>query len=273
MRINGIDFTSAPSKAKPLTCASCRLHGNHLTLERLHRWTDFSQLEAWLRRPGPWVAGLDFPFGLPKALTDALEWGDTWTAHVQRAAALDRTEWRARLAAFRATRPTGSKEPPRVTDRRVGAQSAMKAVNPPIALMYQCGADYLRASNVNIIPCRPTRDDRSAIETYPALLARTLIGRAPYKHDGAARKDPARRHQRRKLIDALIAQAPQHWQLQISLSAHHRRHLIADGSGDLVDALLCAVQAAWAWQQPALLQPPSTRLQAEGWIPWQDARP
>ena len=43
------------------------------------------------------------------------------------------------------------------------------------------------------------------------------------------------------------------------------RALIADGSGDLLDAVICAVQAAWAARQPGYGIPASAPA-GEGWI-------
>jgi hypothetical protein len=64
MRIYGIDFTSRPSCAKPITCLACTLTpGRRLVAGELITWADFDGFEAALRRPGPWVAGIDFPFG------------------------------------------------------------------------------------------------------------------------------------------------------------------------------------------------------------------
>ena len=66
MKVFGLDFTSAPSKRKPLVCA----HGysrtkSELSISQLETWTDFQEFEEFLNRSGPWIAGFDFPFGLP----------------------------------------------------------------------------------------------------------------------------------------------------------------------------------------------------------------
>ena len=39
---------------------------------------------------------------------------------------------------------------------------------------------------------------------------------------------------------------------------------MADGSGDLLDAVICALQAAWAARRPSYGLPKDTR--GEGWI-------
>lgn len=267
MRIYGIDFTSAPRRAKPVTCAGCRLEGDRLSLERIELLSDFGAFEAMLQRPGPWVGGFDFPFGQPRELVEILGLPDDWAGCSRRVAAMSAETWRERLAGFRATRQPGSKEPPRRTDRLSGAQSAMKCFNPPVALMYRAGAPRLLAAGLNIQPCRPNGDDRIAIETYPGLLARALIGRAPYKSDDKAQQTRSRASNRRALIRALQESLPALLGLSLACSGYQLRQLQADASGDRLDALLCAVQAAWAWRQPGMAIPPDADP-LEGWIPW-----
>jgi len=63
MNIYGIDFTSTPKRNKPITCLECRLEGNRLEAVELIEWRDFEGIEVALRRTGPWIAGIDFPFG------------------------------------------------------------------------------------------------------------------------------------------------------------------------------------------------------------------
>ncbi len=62
MIIRGIDFTSRPTRRKPITCVEARLDGEVLKVERLEKWESFGGYEEVVRRPGPWIAGLDFPF-------------------------------------------------------------------------------------------------------------------------------------------------------------------------------------------------------------------
>lgn len=265
MLIHGIDFTCAPRRAKPIAAAHCELDGDRLTLRGLEALTDFVAFEAFLATPGPWVGGFDFPFGLPRELVVALGLPTDWQACAEAVAAM--ADWRERLAAFRAARPAGRKEPPRHTDRAVGAQSAMKAVNPPVALMYRAGAARLAAAGLHVAPCRPGNDPRIAIETYPALLARALIGRAPYKSDNKAQQTAQRAASRRALVGGLRERLPELLGLQLIADHAQWRALHADASGDLLDAVLCAAQAAWAWRQPGLGMPADVDA-LEGWIPW-----
>jgi len=142
----------------------------------------------------------------------------------------------------------------------------MKLVNPPVALMFHEGARRLFASGV----CVPTllEGDRSrvALEAYPGLLARGQLGiRDSYKSDSRREQTPARRAVRGRILRALESGRPLGIRLEMDRAV--RRLLLGDGSGDRLDAAICAVQAAWAWQRrksnyglPAGVDP------AEGWI-------
>jgi hypothetical protein len=74
--IVGIDFTSAPSRRKPITLASGRLvrsaeDDEVLALERIDGFDTWACFEGWLAR-GCWIAAMDFPFGLPRDFVAAL---------------------------------------------------------------------------------------------------------------------------------------------------------------------------------------------------------
>ena len=74
----GCDFTSAPSRRKPVTLAVGRADRGRVVLEAMER---FDTLDAWAARltaPGPWVGGFDLPFGLlaPRALAVDLSYGE-----------------------------------------------------------------------------------------------------------------------------------------------------------------------------------------------------
>ena len=103
---------------------------------------------------------------------------------------------------------------------------------------------------------------RVALEAYPGLLIRKQLGiRDSYKSDTRSEQTPARRRVRRKVVSALKAGKP----LGIRLEFEDETALIADGSGDLLDAAICAVQAAWASQQPDY-GIPADAPPGEGWI-------
>jgi hypothetical protein len=110
---------------------------------------------------------------------------------------------------------------------------------------------------------------RVALEGYPGLLARELLGRRSYKSDDKARQTPERLISRKDLVDAL-EQGRTRLGLRLRLSHAQRDDLVADASGDRLDAVLCMMQAAWAASQPGHGVPADVDP-LEGWItsaPW-----
>ena len=262
MRIYGVDFTCAPRRAKPITVACGRLEGSTLAVETVERLQSFNEFEAMLARPGPWVGGFDFPFSLPRSLVRDLAWPAGWPGLVRHCAALSREQFRRTLDAYRATRPVGRKYAHRATDLPAGSSSPMKLVNPPVALMFQEGAPRLLAAGVHVPALRGGDRARVALEAYPGLLARKQLGlRASYKSDTRSEHTPARTEVRRRIVQALKRGQP----LGIRLRTRLADELIEDGSGDLLDAVICAVQAAWAAGRPRYGLPERVP-RAEGWI-------
>ncbi|HSH07572.1 MAG TPA: DUF429 domain-containing protein [Burkholderiales bacterium] len=264
LSIVGVDFTSAPRKSKPIVVAHGRARGLRFHLEALEPLADFDAFERLLRRPGPWVAGFDFPFGLPRELLADLLWPSDWTRLVVFCAALSRRELRGILDGYRATRPAGGKYAHRATDRPAGSSSPMKLVNPPVALMFHEGAPRLAAAGLHVPGLAKGDRRRVALEAYPGLLARAIT-RASYKNDARAKQTPARRSARRTIVAALEAGAPRlGLRLRFARPALRRR-LVDDASGDSLDAVLCALQAAWAAGQPNYGLPRRVP-HGEGWI-------
>jgi hypothetical protein len=264
LRIYGVDFTCAPRKAKPITVAVALLKGSVLQLERLERLPTFADFDALLARPGPWIGGFDFPFSLPRELVRDLAWPAAWSALVTHCSAFDRAQFRAQLDAYRNTRQPGSRYAHRATDRPAGSSSPMKLVNPPVALMFHEGARRVLASGAHVPALHDGDAKRVALEAYPGLLVRRQLGlRDSYKSDTRRDQTPARRSVRKRVVAAL----KQGEALDIRLRATQamERALIADGSGDLLDAVICAVQAAWAARRPGYGIPASAPA-GEGWI-------
>jgi hypothetical protein len=261
IRVYGIDFTCAPRRAKPITLASGLLKKGVLRIEALERLETFAQFEASLQRPGPWIGGFDFPFSLPRELVRDLGWPSAWPALVAHCATMTRMELRSALDAYRATRPPGSKYAHRATDLPAGSSSPMKLVNPPVALMFHEGARRLLAAGVNLPALLETSASRVALEAYPGLLVRKQLGiRASYKSDTRREHTAARKAVRRRIVRSLKAGEP----LGIPVLVHEKP-LIEDGSGDLLDAVACAVQAAWAAGRPRYGLPEGAPS-GEGWI-------
>ncbi len=261
----GVDFTSRPSRHKPVTVAHASLQGSTVHLLRVDAHADFRSFTHWLNQPGEWVGTFDFPFGLPRELVAALGWPLEWLALMRHYAALPRDHVRATFKAWCAARPAGAKFAHRATDRPAGSSPSMKWVNPPVAYMLHAGVPLLIEAGLHIPGLRPIEGERRvALEGYPGLLARELIGRRSYKSDDKARQTAERRHAREALLDAL-AQGGTRLQLRLSLTDAQRDDLLADAAGDRLDAVLCALQAAWASRQPRHGLPEHVDP-LEGWI-------
>ncbi|MFG6443259.1 DUF429 domain-containing protein [Roseateles sp. LKC17W] len=263
-RFFGVDFTSAPRRAKPITVAAGGLHG---AVVRLHGLTALDSLEAfsaWLAQPGPWLGGFDLPFGLPRELVVQLGWPTDYAALMAHYAALDRADIRARFAAFCDARPAGAKFAHRACDGPAGASPSMKWVNPPVAWMLHAGLPRLIAAGVHLPGLLAGDEARIALEAYPGLLARELIGRRSYKSDTKAAQTPERLIARKDMVDAL-EQGRTQLGLRLKLSHAQRDELVADASGDRLDAVLALLQATWAAGQPRYGWPEGVDP-LEGWI-------
>ena len=55
----GVDFTSAPRRAKPITVAHGHLDGARVVLDRFEHCVDWPSFEALLARPGPWLGAFE----------------------------------------------------------------------------------------------------------------------------------------------------------------------------------------------------------------------
>lgn len=260
----GVDFTSAPSARKPLCVAAGRRHGAVVRLEGVTTLDSLDGFAAWLARPGPWLAGLDLPFGLPRELVQALGWPTDYAALMAHYAALSRAQIRALFAGFCAARPVGRKFAHRACDAPAGASPSMKWVNPPLAWMLHAGVPRLIAAGVHLPGLLDGDAGRVALEAYPGLLARELIGRRSYKSDDKARQTPERLIARKDLVDAL-EQGRTRLGLRLKLSHAQRDELVADASGDRLDAVLALLQAVWAAERPRYGWPAGVDP-LEGWI-------
>ncbi len=247
MKIYGLDFTSAPARRKPLVALRCTLAGNVLRVEEADTLTDFPAFEAWLGTPGPWVCGMDFPFGQPRDLVEALGWPKDWSGYVGEVSRLGKEGFEGAIRADMASRPYGKKWRYRLADRRSGSSSAMMLFRVPVGKMFFQGAPRLLASGVSVEPCRPNGDGRVAVEAYPAVVARRFLGRKPYKRDGVP-DTPERRAARERLVLGLDSRALREaYGFAVEIDRRWRERFVEEPGADALDSLLCAVQAAWAY--------------------------
>lgn len=243
MRIYGIDFTSRPTRRKPITCLACELQGDRLLAGDLHEWASFEDFESALRAPGPWIAGIDFPFGQARTFVENIGWPLSWTGYVGHVGTLTRPAFRAALDTYRQDRAKGDKEHRRATDIAAGSISPQKLYGTPVGLMFFEGAPRLLSAGVTIPGVVNGDPERIVVEAYPGVLGRNLIGRRGYKQDTKRKQSAAQQQARQNILKALTAGDGGGYGLRIDAPAS----LADDPGGDHLDALLCAVQAAWAW--------------------------
>lgn len=264
MNVFGIDFTSSPNRRKPLTCLNCTFDGRVLRTGDLEKWTEFSAFEQALQRPGPWIAGIDFPFGQSRKFIENTGWPGNWRDYVMHAQSLKRNGFRNVLDAYRQNRAKGDKEHRRLTDIASGSISPQKLFGVPVGLMFFEGAPRLVESGVTIPHLQDGDPDRIVIEAYPGVLARQIINRRSYKQDTKKRQTTEQATARRDLMTGLRGEyLSEHYGFEIEADYS----LCEDPSGDHIDSLLCAIQAAWAWQKRSCgYGAPHSIDPLEGWI-------
>ena len=245
----GCDFSSSPTKRKPIVVALGSSKQGRVQLQELLRFETLDAWSQWLAQPIDWVGGFDLPFGLPRELVETLKWPTDWLTCMGHYASLSRDDIRQQFKAFCNARPVGHKFAHRQTDGPAGSSPSMKWVNPPVAFMMDAGVPRLIAAGVTLpgmyVPPVTSGFKRIGLEAYPGLLARELIDNQSYKSDDKAKQTPERLIARKQLLQALeVGQT----RLGLRLKLTHAQHdsLVADASGDGLDAVLCMVQAAWA---------------------------
>lgn len=283
----GCDFSSSPSRRKPIVFATGRLQRGQVHLAQLESVESLDGFSDWLMQDRAWIGAFDFPFGLPRELVTTLGWPLDWQACMQHYAGLSREQIRTTFAAFCDARPVGGKFAHRATDVPAGSSSSMKWVNPPVAYMLHAGVPRLLAAGVHTpalgepssMPLRAA-PSRVALEGYPGLLARELLilsERSPdaarrvrsYKNDAKALQTPDRLIARKDMLTGL-ENGQSRLGLRLKLTHAQRDRLVDDATGDSLDAVLCLMQAAWAGQQHSAGHPryglPEGVDPLEGWI-------
>lgn len=238
-------------------------------LSKLERIESLEAFAAWLGQPLRWVGGFDLPFGLPRELVETLNWPTNWLRCIQHYASLDRATIRATFAAFCNGRAPGGKFARRKTDGPARSSPSMKWVNPSVAFMLHAGVPALLRAGVHLPALHAGDPDRVALEAYPGLLAREVLGSRSYKSDDRAKQTPGRLIARKDLVHVLEA-GQTRLDLCLKLTHAQREALIDDASGDSLDATLCLMQAAWAFAQHESGAPqyglPVGLDPLEGWI-------
>ena len=264
MNVYGMDFTSRPGRRKPISRLHCTLEGAVLKAQTLEELPDFTAFEDALQSPGPWITGIDFPFGQSRRFIETIGWPQSWESYVLHAEALGRAGFREALTTYRSSRPKGDKEHRRKTDIAAGSISPQKLYGVPVGLMFFEGASRLIHANVTIPHLRSGDPNRIVVESYPGVLARAIIGRRSYKTDTKKKQTSAHADARQDILKGLTSSMLLD---RLGLEVQADPALAEDPTGDHLDALLCAVQAAWAWQNRAQgFGAPATTDALEGWI-------
>jgi hypothetical protein len=269
----GVDFTSAPRPRKPITAAVGRLVGSRsravYRLETVRFLESFADFERFLRMPGPWLGGFDLPFGQARALVEHEGWPTRWPDLVRFYCGRPREELRATFRRWCDARPPGDKFAWRRADKPAGSSPAMRWAHPPVAWMMHAGIGRMLDAGL-VFPAhghprrRPAaRAARIALEAYPGFTVRHVC-RQPYKSDDPGGRTPDRSRRRRAIVQALVAGSAG-LDVRLEVTDALARRLVADPAGDLLDAVICALQAAHASLRPRHGLPRDLdRL--EGWI-------
>ncbi len=265
MMLWGVDFTSAPTRRKPVTVARGERQGAVLRLLRVDALASMAEFEALLAEPGPWLGAFDFPFGLPREFVASQGLGADAAAviaEVQRRCPT-RMDFRALVDTWGNGRAAGQRLIHRAAD---GAMPGISSTSPlqtryvPVGFMYYEGLSRLVGAGVTLPRLHAGDPQRTALEGYPGLLAHELIGRRSYKNSA----EPDRLIARKDIVDAL-EQGRTRLKLRLKLTHAMRDALVDDASGDRLDAVLCLMQAAWAAAQPGHGLPAEVDA-VEGWI-------
>ncbi len=266
----GCDFTSSPSAKKPIVLAWGELVAPGLVqLKEVQRFKAFDAFELALKAHPHWVGGFDLPFGLPRELVTQLGWPLTYVDCMAHFCGMTRPDIRACFKNFCDQRPAGAKFAHRQTDRPADSSPSMKWVNPPVAFMMHAGVPLLIKAGVSLVGLLPQDPLRLALEAYPGMLAKEILARRSYKSDDKSRQTPERLIARKDVIHALeLGQT--RLNLRLKLTHAQREAMIEDASGDTLDAVICAVQAAWGLTQKvqghAQYGLPLEMDPLEGWI-------
>ncbi|MBL8341920.1 MAG: DUF429 domain-containing protein [Rubrivivax sp.] len=261
----GVDFTCAPTRRKPIVVARGRREGTALHLQGLQPLHSLAGFEGLLAEAGPWLGGFDLPFGLPRAFVEAHALGADAAAVVRelhRRCEGRRMALRALVDAWGNGRAAGQRLVHRVADRAGTPMSSspLQTRYVPVGFMYFEGFSRIVASGAKVPGLLRGDPRRVALEAYPARAAHALLGARSYKNSEAAD-----RRQARAAIVRGLERGEGGFGLRLVAPRAWRDVLLADASGDALDAVLCLVQAAWAAGRPRCGLP--ARIDAvEGWI-------
>ena len=233
-------------------------------MQDLLRWHSFAEFESALESPGSWIAGMDFPFGQSRRFIENIGWERNWPGYVANVAALGRQAFRQALEDYKRDRPPGDKHHKRACDIRARSQSSQTLYGTPVALMFYEGAPRLLRAGVHLPHNCDGDTARVVVEAYPGVAVRGLVGNRSYKNDSKRKQTEEHFRARQDILRALAGDKAVS---RYGFSVHAPADLAQDPGADDLDALICAVQAAWALSQRAARFGASRdQDRLEGWI-------
>jgi hypothetical protein len=235
-------------------------------LDEIRGLVSLQDFETFLNESGPWLGGFDLPFGQPRTLIEHEGWPTEWSEFVEFYCAQPRNLLRDTFRSWCDARPAGDKFAWRKADKPAGSSPAMRWTNPPVAWMMHAGIGRMLAAGLLFPAHRHGTSgphNRIALEAYPGFTARRVC-RTSYKSDSAARQTPERAANRQAILRALVSGAAG-LDIALEITPAWTSRLLDDGSGDLLDAVICGLQAGHAaalerYGFPDELDP------LEGWI-------
>lgn len=273
MQIIGSDFTSDPKPGKPITVADCIAEHGVLTVTAMKQFVNFQSFALLLSSDGPWVIGLDFPFGQPERIINDLNWPRNWADYVRHVAALGKKKFRTQIDLYRKGQLKGDMEHFRDVDIKADSISPMKMYRTPVGIMFCEGSPFLLASPASVLPFLPQRDPaRIILEAYPKLVATKVVGKSGYKTDNKKKVTTEQKNVRKRIIASICdnsdsSSIKRQYGFHVRCSDAVVQSCTDDPSGDTLDAVLCAIQAAWAWSRAnGDYGIPSSVNVLEGWI-------
>ena len=268
MKIFGINFTENPSPKRPITIAYCVYKKNHgLSVNRIEFSPTISDFEKFLKEKGPWFAGINFPLGQPKQFLDKMSLPSGWNNYIKDIQKWKQTGFEKKVKQYLNKLPKGIKAPLRITDIFAGVESPLKTTNNHSLKRFFEGGYCLLKSGASIIPCAPKKDNRVIIETLPALVAR----RFKVQENFGKKLKSDLEHIHKEVIKGLETPEFEHdFVFKLFIDDTLKLKCVEDANGFSLDAILSAVQTAWAFKMgkpnygiPGLQHP---SIQSEGWI-------
>jgi predicted nuclease with RNAse H fold len=246
MMLAGADYTSAPRKRKPITVCHAELDGSELRIlppEDCPSHTDFEEVLKEVS-----LIGIDAPLGQPVAFLESIyPEAETRADVVARLSEETMATWVEKCRSYRGR--DGERELFRQCDRDAQACSPMKCFFIPVGRMFLRAVQSL--DRCGFVLGGLEDGERKAVEIYPTLAVKTLTGQRSYKTDDPKKDTEARREVRRQVVNALRSTEPlPGYGLKLKISEDILAGLADDPKADRLDAILAAVQTAWAATQP-----------------------